>query len=106
MNEREINVFIDIVKENRITTAAKIFTTVTAMLYQAAYGIVPEKLKMVASELGWDTTEFKHMIKCNFYFPHTHIVYYFVIYKLKYIISTVKFIYFNSIYLYNNILYR
>ncbi len=72
MNEREINDFVTILKENKITAAAKSFITITAVLHKAIYGVIPEKLEHVLDKLGYEKSEAKRLIKSDFKVPHRY----------------------------------
>lgn len=68
--ERIIN-FIDILKENRLTTAARAFVTITSILCEKAYGKVPEKVEVLLNELGYEESEARRLVK-NFKVPHRY----------------------------------
>ena len=72
MSASEIGRFTTIVKENRITLAARAFTTVTARLCQAAYGVIPEEVHLVADRLGSDNHELENTVSNDFTTPHRY----------------------------------
>ncbi len=72
MDEREIDGLINVLRENRITVAAKAFITITVGLYQAAYGAIPEKLYMISNKLGLDMAELENVRKNDFNSPHRY----------------------------------
>jgi hypothetical protein len=72
MNEREIDDFVAVLTENKITAAAKSFVTITSVLHKAAYGIIPEKLEYVRGELGYEKLEAKRLVKSDFKMPHRY----------------------------------
>ncbi len=72
MGRSEINGFANIVRENRITFAARAFTTITAGLYQAAYGKIPEELYTIYDKFGSNNNELKNIIRNDFRTPHRY----------------------------------
>ena len=72
MDKESIGNFVNILKENKLTTAAKSFITVTAVLCEEAYGEVPKKVDRLLDELGYEESEAKRLIKSNFKAPHRY----------------------------------
>jgi len=72
MNEREIDDFVAVLKENKITAAAKSFGTITAVLHDAAYGVIPDKLEYALSKLGYEKSEAEALVKSDFKMPHRY----------------------------------
>ena len=72
MNEREIDDFVAILKENKITAAAKSFVTITAVLHEGAYGVIPKKLEYALDKLGYEKSEAEKLVKSNFKMPHRY----------------------------------
>lgn len=72
MNEERIANFISILRENRLTMAARSFVTITAVLCKEAYGEVPEKVKRLLYDLGYEESEAKRLIKSGFKIPHRY----------------------------------
>lgn len=72
MGGSEIDQFASMVKENRITLAARVFTTITAGLCQAAYGVIPKALYVIGEKFGSDNNELKNMVRNNFNIPHRY----------------------------------
>ena len=72
MNERDIDDFVAVLKENKITTVAKSFITITVVLHEAAYSVIPEKLEYVLDRLDYEKTEAERLLKNNFKMPHKY----------------------------------
>ena len=72
MKEREIDDFVTVLKENKITMAAKSFVTITAVLHRAAYGVIPEKLGYILDKLGYDKIEAGGLVRSDFKMPHRY----------------------------------
>ena len=72
MNERDIDDFVAVLKENKITAAAKSFVTITINLHEAAFGVIPEKLEYVLDRLGYDKSEAGKLVKSDFTMPHRY----------------------------------
>lgn len=74
MNEREIDDFVAVLKENKITAAAKVFVTITVVLHEAAFGVIPQKLEYVSNKLGYEKSELERLVKSDFKMPHRYSV--------------------------------
>lgn len=72
MGKESISNFMNILKENKLTTAAKSFVTITAVLCEEAYGEVPDKIDGLLNELGYDESEAKRLVKSGFKVPHRY----------------------------------
>lgn len=72
MNKRDIDNFITVLKENKITAAAKSFVTITVALHEAVFGVVPEKLGYMMEKLGYEKSEAKSIVKNDFKMPHRY----------------------------------
>jgi hypothetical protein len=72
MNEREIDGFITILKENKITAAAKSFITIVTILHKIAYGVIPEKLEYLLDKIGHEKSEAGRLVKSDFKMPHRY----------------------------------
>jgi hypothetical protein len=72
MNEKEIDDFIAVLKENKITAAAKSFFTITASLHEVAFGVMPEKLEYVSDKLGYEKSEAGRLEKNDFKMSHRY----------------------------------
>lgn len=72
MNEKKIDDFVAVLKENKITAAAKSFVTIAAVLHEAAYGVMPQKLKYVLDKFGYEKLEAKRLVKSDFKMPHRY----------------------------------
>jgi len=72
MDETEIDDFVAVLKENKIAAAAKAFGTITAVLHDAAYGAIPDKLEYTLSKLGYEKSEAEALVKSDFKMPHRY----------------------------------
>ena len=72
MSDGEIGNFLNILKENKLTMAAKSFVTITAVLCKEAYGKVPEKVEGLLDELGYEESEAKRLVTRGFKVPHRY----------------------------------
>ena len=72
MSERDIDDFVAVLRENKITMAAKSFITITAVLHEAAYGVIPEKLEYALNKLGYEKLEAGRLVKSGFKMPHRY----------------------------------
>lgn len=72
MKEKEINKFISILKENKITYAAKTFITITATLHYAAHRTVPSPLQFMLDNIGFQMSEATNLVKNRFKMPHRY----------------------------------
>ena len=72
MNERAIDDFVAVLKENKIAAAAKAFGTITAVLHDVAYGVIPDKLEYALSKLGYEKSEAEALVKSDFKMPHRY----------------------------------
>lgn len=52
MNEASINSFVNLVRANKLVNVVRWHLSITAMLHQAAYGVMPKKLVNLLSNLG------------------------------------------------------
>lgn len=71
MNKKEIDLFIEILKENRILNAAKTFLSITKSLHEIVYGD-NEKLDYIIECVGHDNTEFERLKINGFKLPHRY----------------------------------
>ena len=74
MDEEAIHSFLDTVRENNITIAARAYAGVTAALHKAAHGGIPEKLGLILSKLGYKTPKAGHLVTNNFDIPNSYTV--------------------------------
>jgi hypothetical protein len=72
MDKRDINNFITVLEENKLTAAAASFVTLTVNLHEAVFGVIPEKLEYVMDKLGYEKIEAKSLVKNNFKMPHRY----------------------------------
>jgi len=71
-SKREVNNFINLVKENKVTIAIKSILRITAVLHKLAHGFVPEKIQEILIELGSGTPKANGFIENNFEAPYRH----------------------------------
>lgn len=62
--------FLDIVKENHITRATSCHFAITAILHEAAHGVIPDSIKHVLWGLGDEKYEAERLIRNNLKVPH------------------------------------
>ena len=72
MDDVGVSNFINILKENKLTMAARSFVTVTAVLCKEAYGKIPEKVNRLLDEFGYDDNEAERLVKRGFKIPHRY----------------------------------
>jgi len=73
MNAEDINDFISIVKENNITFAVKTVISIIAVLHEVAHGFIPEKIRIITSELGKNNFETTKLYKKILKTPHKYL---------------------------------
>jgi len=74
MNKKEIDDFVAVLKENKITAAAKSFIAITVNLHEAAYDVVPKKLQYALDKLSYERSEAGRLVKSDFKMPHRYAV--------------------------------
>lgn len=72
LKRMDISDFIQIVKQNNITTATRIHTALTALLHKVAHKTVPEKLQQILDYLGREKLETSRLEKGGFETPHKY----------------------------------
>lgn len=72
LKQMNINNFLQIVKQNNITSAARTHASITALLHRAAHKTIPEKLQQILEILGEDKFETTRLIHNNFETPHKY----------------------------------
>jgi len=72
MDKNNMLNFIEIIKENRLENAAKLFITICAVIYIELNGEIPDKLDFLISKLGYDKSEAERIIKTGFRFPYKY----------------------------------
>jgi len=72
MDEQRVGSFISIAKENNITLAARTHIALTAALHEAAYGVVPDILHNVLTELGTNMPEISRFEQNEFKMPYMY----------------------------------
>lgn len=72
MDKQQIMNFINIVKVNKLKVATVVFTTISAELHKEAFGVVPDKLRVILDSLGFSTSEAKALRKDDFKMPHKY----------------------------------
>jgi hypothetical protein len=71
-DDKEIENFVRILRENRLVSASRSFLTISAALHQRAFGILPEKMQYLLDELGYDSAEEKRIASFGFKVPHKY----------------------------------
>ena len=72
MGDGSIDRLFNLVKQNRVTAAAKAFLTVTAGLHRAAFGTLTGKLAIVCDRFGVDRRETMGLVRNSFNVPHRY----------------------------------
>lgn len=72
MNSEEINRFVYIAKENKVTFPVRTLCSLVGELHQVAHGFVPDKIEKVLAEVGDEKSERKILLKNNFLMPHRY----------------------------------
>jgi len=72
LKQMNIDNFIQIVKQNNITSAARTHAAITALLHKAAHETIPDKLQILLSNLDAKTCETTLLIRNNFKTPHRY----------------------------------
>ena len=70
MNSEEVLSFINMIRENAVTQAAKTHISITATLHKAAHGETPRKVKTILNDLGTDSIETRRLTENKFKTPH------------------------------------
>ena len=72
MKTKAVHRFIDIVKENNITSVARLNLALASALHEAAHGFIPEKLSEVSANLVGKTKETKTLAQSDFKMPYCY----------------------------------
>lgn len=72
LKQMSIHNFIQIVKQNNITSATRRHTAITALLHYAAHKTVPHELQQILAHLGEETFETIRLVKNDFKTPHKY----------------------------------
>lgn len=72
METEQIKNFINIVTGNHITTAVRASLTLTAVLHEAAFGVVPQKLSTILEKIGGQTKEGFFLFRKHFETPYIY----------------------------------
>ncbi|MCJ7431292.1 hypothetical protein MUO83_08805 [Candidatus Bathyarchaeota archaeon] len=72
LKQMNINNFLQIVKQNNITSAARTHASITALLHKAAYRTMPEELQRIVESLGEENLETTRLIRNDFETPHKY----------------------------------
>lgn len=64
--------FLEIVKRNNITLAARMHMTITKLLHRAAYGTTPSELQQLLNDLGEERLETTRLIQSNLKTPQKY----------------------------------
>ncbi len=72
LNSLDIDNFLDILKQNNLTSVAVTHATITALLHQLAHGTVPCRLQQILEGLGEKTYETDLLLQNNIKTPHKY----------------------------------
>jgi len=72
VKQLDVQSFLQIVKQNNLTTATKTHASLTALLHKAAHKSVPDKLQQILDRLGEEKLEMASIIQNNFKTPHKY----------------------------------
>jgi hypothetical protein len=72
LKQMNINNFLQIVKQNNITSATRTHASITALLHRAAHNTIPEELQQIIESLGEENLETTRLIKNDFETPHKY----------------------------------
>ncbi len=72
LKQMDVNQFLDIVRQNNITVAARVHTTITARLCQMINGIIPFEFQRILKDLNTDCLEVERLVANNFATPHKY----------------------------------
>lgn len=72
LEQIDIQKFIQVVKQNSLTTPTKAHAAITALLHKTAHKTVPEKLKQILAHLDKENIETTLLIKNDFETPHKY----------------------------------
>jgi hypothetical protein len=72
LEQMDIDEFLEIVKHNNLTSAARAHTGITALLHRTAHGNTPNKLNQILERLGEENFETTRIIQRNYTTPHKY----------------------------------
>jgi hypothetical protein len=72
LKQMDIHHFIQIIKQNNLTSATRTHTAITALLHKVANGTIPKELQEILSSLGEDNFETTRLIRNSFKAPHKY----------------------------------
>jgi hypothetical protein len=72
VKQMNINNFLQIVKQNNITSAARTHASITELLHKAAHNTIPIELQQIIESLGKEKLETARLIKNYFKTPHKY----------------------------------
>lgn len=72
LKQMNINDFIEIIKQNNITSAARTHASLTALLHNVAHKTIPKELEEIVEALGEEKFETARLIQKNFETPHKY----------------------------------
>jgi len=72
LKEMNIGNFLQVVKQNNITTATRTHAAITALLHETAHGTIPNGLQQIISHLGEENFEMLRAIRNNFETPRKY----------------------------------
>lgn len=72
MSDKNLDSFIEIIYEHKMTKIVSAFVTITSTLHNVAHGFIPEKLQFLLDEFGINRIEHKALRYNNFKMPHRY----------------------------------
>ena len=72
LKQMDIDNFIQIIKQNSLTYAAKTHSTITALLHKIAHKSIPKGLQQILNHLGRENLETTMLIQNNLRTPHKY----------------------------------
>jgi hypothetical protein len=72
LKQMKIDNFIQIVKQNNITSATKTHASITALLHRIAYRSISAELQQITENLGEEKLETTRLMRNNFETPHKY----------------------------------
>jgi hypothetical protein len=72
LKQLDVQTFLQIVKQNNLTTSTKTHASLTALLHRATHKSVPDKLQQIINTLGEENLEMASIIQNDFRTPHKY----------------------------------
>lgn len=72
LNSLDVSSFLEMLRQNNLTSAAVTHATITALLHQLAHGTVPYRLQQILKGLGENTHETSLLMQNNIKTPHKY----------------------------------